>query len=450
VSLVDDYFGISSSLSTWQREVRAGLTTFLTMSYILLVNPAILGVAIKTPNAAAELLFATAAASAFGCLAMGLIARYPFATAPGMGLNAYFAYTVVLTLHIPWQIALGAVFVEGLIFMALSWGGIRTALLDGIPRNIKHATTAGIGLFLSLIGLKNAGLVASHPVTYVTLGHLAAPSSWLCLLGLAVTSVLLVRRVPGAILVGIAGTTGLALVAHLAVFPAVDGTMQPFPGLNGPPLQSPVWPVHLLGALDIRGALGRGALLVVFTFLFVEVFDTAGTLIGLAEKAGYVDAEGRLPRSNQAFFADALATTLGAFLGTSTTTAYIESAAGIEEGGRTGLTAVVVGLLFAVSVFAWPLAAAVPPAATAPALILVGAMMTTHLGLIEWHKMDEAIASFLTMIAMPFTYSIANGIGFGLLTFVVLKALGGKARELHPVTWLLGVLLVLRYTYLNE
>ncbi len=443
--MLERAFGIAASGSTWQREVRAGLTTFLTMSYILLVNPQILGKAIDVPNGAAQLLFATAAASALGSLAMGLIARYPFALAPGMGLNAYFAFTVVLTQKIPWQVALGAVFLEGLIFMALSFGGIRTALLDGIPTNLKYATTAGIGFFLALIGLKNADIVASHPVTYVTLGHLANPSAWLCLLGLLVTSVLLVRRVPGAILYGIVGTTLLALAFHLPVY---GGNV--FAGLDGPALRAPVWPHDLFGALDIRGAVGHGVLLVVFTFLFVEIFDTAGTLIGLATKAGYVDAEGRLPRANLAFFADALATTVGAVFGTSTTTAYIESAAGIEEGGRTGLTAVVTGLLFALSVFAWPLATTVPAAATAPALILVGAMMTTNLGAIAWSDMSEAIPSFLTVIGMPFTYSIANGIGFGIVSYVLIKALSGKAKELHPVTYVLCVLLLLRYLFLNE
>ncbi|MHB2016662.1 MAG: NCS2 family permease [Candidatus Xenobia bacterium] len=445
--MIGRFFGVEEAGSTVPREVRAGFTTFLTMSYILFVNPQILSTVIRVPNAFAQILFATALASAVGSIVMGVVAKYPFALAPGMGLNAYFAFSVCMTMKIPWQTALGAVFVEALIFMVLSVGGIRQAVVSGIPNCIKLATTAGIGMFLALIGLKSAGIVASNPETYVTLGHLNAPGAWLALLGVLVTSVLMVRRTPGAVLIGILTTTLLAIVGHLPVY---EGG-KPFGGLpGGSPIAAPVWPHDLFAAMDLKAAFGMGVVGIVFTFLFVEIFDTAGTLIGLASKAGFLDENGNLPRANQAFFADAVATALGALFGTSTTTAFIESAAGIEEGGRTGLTAVVTGLLFAAALFAWPLASAVPGAATAPALFLVGAMMTVHLADVEWTNYAEAIPAFGTMVAMPFTYSIANGIGLGIVSYTLIRVFSGRFRELHPVTVVLAVLLIARYIWLSD
>lgn len=449
-ALAERLFGLETHGTTIGREVRAGFATFLTMSYILFVNPDILSKAIHVPNAFQQLLFTTAMASAIGSIVMGLLARYPFATAPGMGLNAYFAFTVCGAQAVPWQVALGAIFVEGLIFLGLSFGGIRQAVINGIPRNLKYAASAGIGLFLCFIGLRQAGLVAASPATLVTLGHLGNARAGVALVTLALTAVLMVRRVPGAILLGILFGSGLSIASGARVYPAGEG-YGPFPGLpDGMPFALPVLPVDICMALDVRGALSMGVLTIVFTFLFVEIFDTAGTLIGLADRGGYLDAQGNLPRANEAFASDAVATTVGALLGTSTTTAYIESAAGIEEGGRTGLTAVVVGLLFALSVFLWPLASAVPPAATASALILVGALMASHLGKVDWGDATEGVPSFLTVVMMPFTFSIANGISFGIVSFVLLKAASGRVREVHPVMVVLGILLVARYIWFLE
>ncbi|MBM3270480.1 MAG: NCS2 family permease [Candidatus Sericytochromatia bacterium] len=449
LSPLDRYFGLTASGSTLGREARAALATFLTMSYILFVNPEILGKAIQVPNAFAQLLFATAAAAAIGSIVMGVVARYPFALAPGMGVNAYFAYTVVLGQGIAWQTALGAVFIGGLIFMVLSFGGVRQAIVNAMPTSLKYATSAGIGMFLAIIGLKNAGVVVASPATFVTLGHLTAPSVLVAVFGLLVTGALLIRRFPGAILVGIVGATLAAIVFKAPVYFGPDG-MVPFQGIQGGIVQAPVWPRDLFLAMDLRGALGLGLVGIVFTFLFIDIFDTAGTLIGLSAKAGYLDEKGQLPRANEAFVSDSAAIMAGAALGTSTTTAYIESAAGVEAGGRTGLTAIFVGILFLLALFLWPLAGAVPGAATAPALILVGAMMMTHVPRIRWDDYEEAIPSFLCMAAMPFTFSIANGISFGIVSYVLLKLLSGRFKGLHWILVVLAALLVARYIWLGE
>lgn len=447
---LDRAFAVSESGSTLRTEARAGLTTFLTMSYILLVNPDILRHAIPVPDAFAQLLFSTAAAAAVGCILMGVVARYPYAQAPGMGLNAYFTFTVVLGQKIPWQVALGSVFVGGLVFSALSVGGVRQAIVGALPRNLKLAITAGIGLFLALIGLKNGGLVVAHPATLLTLGDVTRPQTLLALFGLLLSGALLSRRVPGAILYGIAATTLLAILLKAPVYPGAGAELRPFPGLGGPALRLPVWPRDLLLALDVRGALRFGVLGVLFTFLFVAIFDTAGTLIGLSARAGFLDERGQLPRANRAFLSDAITTSIGAALGTSSTTCYIESAAGISEGGRTGLTAVVTGLLFALSVFLWPLCAAVPAAATAPALILVGSLMMSNLSEVTWDDPLEALPVFLTVCGMPFTFSIANGVALGVVSYVLLKAAGGRAREVSPVLAILAALLMARYAWLGE
>ncbi len=446
---IDRYFGITTSGSTIGLEARAALATFLTMSYILFVNPQILGQAIPIPNAFAQLLFATAAAAAIGSVVMGVVARYPFALAPGMGINAYFAYTVVLGQGISWKTALGAVFISGFVFMILSFGGIRQAIVNALPNSLKYATSAGIGMFLAIIGLKNAGIVVQSQATFVTLGPLTAPTVLISLFGLLVTGALLIRRFPGAILVGIVGATALAIVTKAPVYFGADGTMVPFQGLSSGLVQMPVWPTDLFMAMDLKGAIGLGLIGIVFTFLFVDIFDTAGTLIGLSAKAGYLDENGRLPRANQAFIADSTAIMAGAALGTSATTAYIESAAGVEAGGRTGLTAVFVGILFLAALFLWPMAAAVPGVATAPALILVGAMMMTHMSRIAWDEYEEAIPAFLCMAAMPFTFSIANGISFGIVSYARLKLASGKFRGLSWIMGVLAVLLIARYSWLG-
>ncbi len=429
------------------REVRAGLTTFLTMSYILFVNPMILGAAIQIDgvDVGPQLLTATALAAAVGCICMGLIARYPFALAPGMGLNAYFAYTVVLGQGIAWQAALGAVFISGIAFFFLSVVGVREIVVKAIPTELKLGIAAGIGVFLAFIGLKTSGVVVDHPATLVALGDATSSAVLLTLFGTLLTGVLVARKVRGAILIGIAATAILAIVTSAQVF--AGGAA--FGGFEDGIFRAPAWPKDLWLQLDLAGAFDLGFLGIVFVFLFVDFFDTAGTLIGLSHRAGFADAEGNLPRASQAFSADAIATSVGALLGTSTTTSYIESASGIEEGGRTGLTAVVVGVLFLISLFFWPLAAAVPAVATAPALIVVGSMMLDGLADIDWTDAAVAIPVFLTVIGMPLTFSIATGISLGILSWVVINAASGRHKEVHWLMWLIAALLVARYAWLG-
>ncbi len=446
--MIDRYFGIAGANSTISREIRAGVTTFLTMSYVLFVNPQVLGNAIVLPDGFSKLLVVTALAAAIGSLLMGLVARYPFAQAPGMGLNAYFAFTVVLGLKIPWQTALGAVFISGGIFVVLSLIGARAAVVRAIPTHLKFAVTAGIGMFLAFIGLKNAGIIVSNPATFVTLGSLLAPSSLLALFGLLVTAVLLVRRVKGAILYGILATTLLAIVTRAPVYPGAGNAPAAFAGLPHGLIAAPIVPTGLIGALDLRAALGLGAAAVVFTFFFVDFFDATGTLVALAEKSGALDADGNLPRARRTFACDGLAAMCGAVLGTSTTTAYIESASGIEEGGRTGLTAVTVGVLFLLATLLWPLAGAIPAAATAPALIIVGALMLESLKTIAWDDYAVSISAFLTIVGMPLTFSIANGVSFGVIAYSAIMVLSGRGKAVKPVLYVVAALLLARYIWL--
>jgi AGZA family xanthine/uracil permease-like MFS transporter len=446
---VDRYFGISSAGSTIPRELRAGLTTFLTMSYVLFVNPLVLGSAIPIPNAFAKLLVVTALAAAIGTFLMAFIARYPFAQAPGMGLNAYFAYTVVIGQKIPYQTALGAVFVSGVIFVALSLVGARQAVVRAIPLPLKYAVTAGIGAFLAFIGLKNCGLIVPNPATFVTLGSFGSAPALVAVFGFAVTAALLVRRVPAAIVFGIVAATLAAVVTGARVYPGAHDALVPFSGLAHGIFALPVWPTGLIGALDIRGALGLGILTVVFTFFLVDFFDATGTLVGLASKAGFLDARGELPRARATFTCDGLAAMVGALLGTSTTTAYIESASGIAEGGRTGLTAATVGVLFLAAMLLWPIAGAIPAAATSPALVIVGAMMLERIREVDWDDYAVAIPVFLTIVAMPLTFSIANGVSFGVISYAALKILAGRARDVDPLLYAVAALLVARYVWLS-
>lgn len=442
-SPIDRLFGLSAAGTTPSVELRAGLTTFVTMAYILVVNPSILGEAIEIEGVSlfGELLCATALAAAVGSLLMGLLARYPFALAPGMGLNAYFAYSVVLGRGIEWPVALGAVLVSGLCFVVLSVAGVREAVLRGIPAPLRVAIAAGIGAFLMHLGLQAAGLVIDHPATLVTLGPMDTASVGLALGGLVLMGGLQARGVRAAILIGVVAVT---LVAVLSGAPVYRG--EPFAGVPGGWIQAPAWPVHLAGALDISGAIGLGLLDIVFVFLFVDFFDTAGTLTGLGMKVGAIDDEGRLPRARRAFTADAIATSVGALLGTSTTTAYIESAAGVEAGGRTGLTAVVVAGLFLLAIPLWPLAAAVPACATAPALILVGASMMGGLRRVEWDQVIVALPVALTVLAMPLSYSIADGLALGVVSWTALHALAG--RRVSGLMLGLSVVLIARYIWL--
>jgi len=449
--MIDRYFGITAAGSTIPRELRAGLTTFLTMSYVLLVNPAVLGNAIVIPDGFAKLLVVTALAAAIGSLLMGLVARYPFAQAPGMGLNAYFAYTVVLGQKIPWQTALAAVAISGTIFVILALVGIRQAIVRAIPRHLKFAVSAGIGMFLALIGLKNAGVVVTNPATYITLGPLSTPSVLIALFGLLVTAILVSRRVPAAILIGIAVSTLAAIVTHAPVYEGgPHGTLVPFAGFAHGIVALPVAPAGLTGALDFRGAFGLGLAAVVFTFFFVDFFDATGTLVALANKAGVLDERGDMPRSRRTFASDGLAAICGAFLGTSTTTAYIESASGIEEGGRTGLVAVAVATLFLLSTVFWPLAAAIPAAATAPALIVVGALMLDGVRYITWDDYAVVVSGFLTIVLMPLTFSIANGVSFGVISYAAIRLFGGRGKEVDWLLYLVAAALIARYVWLQS
>jgi AGZA family xanthine/uracil permease-like MFS transporter len=447
---MEAYFGIARAGSTVPRELRAGLTTFLTMSYVLFVNPQVLGSAITgVDNVFPKLLIVTALAAAIGSLLMALVARYPFAQAPGMGLNAYFAYTVVLGQHIPWQTALGAVFISGVLFVLLSLVGVRQAVVRAIPNPLKFAVTAGIGMFLAFIGLKNAGAIVANPATFVALGSLVSPPVLIALFGLVVTAALLVRRLPGAIVWGIVAATVLGIVTHAPLYPGPHGTLVPFAGFSNGIVALPVWPSGLAGSLDIRGALSLGAAAVVFTFFFVDFFDATGTLVGLATRAGFIDANGDMPRARRTFVSDGLAAMCGAALGTSTTTAYIESASGIAEGGRTGLTALTVAALFLVATVLWPLAGVIPAAATAPALVVVGALMLEGLRGIDWDDYAVSIPVFLTIVAMPLTFSIANGVSFGVISYAAIKLLGGRGKEVHPLLYAVAALVVVRYAWLG-
>jgi len=429
--VLDRYFRLSERGTTVLTELRAGVATFLTMAYILLVNPQILADAGMPPDDVAR---ATALASATATLLMGLWANYPFALAPGMGLNAYFTYGVVQGMGVSYHVALAAVFVEGLLFLALALSGVRGAVLRAIPDALKVATSGGIGLFLAIIGFQHAGLVIDSPATLVTLGSLTHPTTLLALGTLVLMALLLVRRIPGALLLGILAGTLVAWLTGLAPLP--ERWVQ-LPGL----------PRETLASFDFGTLLHAKLVSVVLAFLFVDFFDTAGTLMGIGRLGGFLNARGELERAREAFSADAVGTTLGALLGTSTVTTYIESATGIEEGGRTGLTAVVVALLFLLSLFLAPLFTAVPAAATAPALILVGVFMMQGLTKLNWRKYDEAIPAFLTITLMPFTYSIANGIAFGLIAYVLLQVLSGRARAVHPILYVLTVLLSLYYAF---
>jgi AGZA family xanthine/uracil permease-like MFS transporter len=446
--MIDRYFAIAASGSTIPRELRAGLTTFLTMSYVLVVNPAVLGNAIVIPDGFAKLLVVTALAAAIGSLLMGIVARYPFAQAPGMGLNAYFAFSVVLGQKIPWQTALGAVAISGTLFVLLSVIGVRQAIVRAVPQHLKLSITAGIGMFLAFIGLKNAGLIITSPATFVTLGSFASSGALIAIAGLVITAVLIVRRAPGAILIGIVASTVIAIATRAHVYVGPHDTFVPFGGFAHGLLALPVAPTDLIGALDVRAALGLGVASVVFTFFFVDFFDATGTLVALANKAGLLDARGELPRSRRTFAMDGVAAVIGAYLGTSTTTAYIESASGIGEGGRTGLVAVTTGVLFLASIVLWPLAAAIPAAATAPALIIVGALMLDGLRAIDWDDYPVLISSFLTVIMMPLSFSIANGVSFGVISYAAIMLLVGRGRAVDPLLYAVAAVLVARYAWI--
>lgn len=411
-------------------ELLAGLTTFLTMAYIIFVNPSILGDAGMPKDA---VFVATCVAAAIGTLIMGFYANYPIAMAPGMGLNAYFAYTVVKGMGFSWEAALGAVFISGCLFLLVTLMRVRELIVNGIPRAIRVAITAGIGLFLAIIALKNAGIITGSPATMVTLGDLHQPSAVLAVIGFFATVAMDRLRVKGAILIGILLTTVLSFVFGGNTFHGI---------VSMPPSIEPT-----LFKLDISAALSIGILNVVLVFFLVELFDATGTLMGVANRAGLLKA-GKMDRLNKALMADSTAIMAGSFLGTSSTTAYIESASGVQAGGRTGLTSVTVALLFLACLFIAPLAGTVPAYATAPALLYVSCLMLRELAEIDWGDATEVVPAVLTALGMPFTYSVANGVAFGFISYAVLKLLTGKAKDVPVVVWVIAAVFIFKFYYL--
>ena len=426
------YFEFSRLGTTWRTEILAGLTTFITMAYIVFVNPAILS---KTGMPIAAVTAATCLCAGFGSILMGVIARYPIALAPGMGLNAYFTYTVCLKMHIPWQTALGAVFLSGVIFLLLTLGGIRQLLVEAIPRELHAAVAGGVGLFIAFIGLTEAGIIVKDPNTAVTLGNLRSPDTALALFGLLLIALLQIFRVRASILIGIMGTmlTGFVL-GRVHWMPThyrlSDITATAF-------------------KLDIRGALHVGAFEIIFVFLFVDLFDNIGTLVAVSKKAGLITDDARIPRLSRIFFADATATIAGSLAGTSTVCSYIESSAGVAAGGRSGVPAIVTGICFLISLFVAPLVGAIPTSATAPALIIVGALMLGSISEIEWTDPLIAFPAFLTLVMIPLTYSIASGLGMGIASYALLRLFSGRAKRNEWLLYLLAAMFILRFIYLG-
>ena len=425
--MLDQYFGLSEKNTTVRTEILAGATTFLTMAYIIFVNPGILS---QTGMDFGAVFVATCLAAAISTAIMGLYANYPVALAPGMGLNAYFTFGVVGGLGFSWQVALGAVFVSGVIFLAISVLKVREWIINAIPMSMKLSIAAGIGLFLAVIALKNAGVVVAHPATLVTLGNLKSLPTLLACAGFVLIAALHYRRVPGAILIGILVISVAGMALGLSEFKGIASL---------PPSLAPTFL-----QMDVAGALSLGLATIIFAFLFVDLFDTAGTLVGVAHRGGLLDAQGRLPRLGRALVADSTATMVGAALGTSTTTSYIESAAGVDAGGRTGLTAVVVAILFLAAIFLSPLAAAIPAFATAPALFFVACLMAASLKDIDWTDATEFAPAIVTAVGMPFTFSIADGIGLGFISYAALKLLAGRTAGLGPAVWIIAAAFAVR------
>tara|TARA_B100000965_G_scaffold397943_1_gene415247 strand:+ start:166 stop:1455 length:1290 start_codon:yes stop_codon:yes gene_type:complete len=426
--MLDALFKLSQHQTTLRREALAGATTFLAMAYIIFVNPEILSAAGMDRDA---VFVATCIAAAVGSLIMGLYANYPIALAPGMGLNAYFAFTVVLTLGHSWQVALGAVFISGLLFLIISILPIRSWLIGAIPKSQKMAISAGIGLLLGIVALESAGVVVGHKATLVTVGDLSNPETLLACLGFLVIVALDYRKVAGAILIGILAVTGIGIALGLTTR---AGVFAPPPSLA---------PTFL--ALDIPGALDLGLVTIVFTFLLLDLFDTTGSLIGVCQRAGLLDENGKMPRLKRALVADAGATMVGAALGTSTTTSYIESLAGIRAGGRTGLTAVVVAGLFILALFFAPLAGSIPPFATAAAIFFVACVMCQAMADIDWTDLTDFVPAVVTALAMPLTFSISTGIGLGFIAYVAIKILSGRYKDASPAMIVLAGIFVIKF-----
>ncbi|KNC08388.1 NCS2 family permease [Pantoea sp. BIGb0393] len=430
--MLEKLFKLKAHNTTVRTEIIAGLTTFLAMAYILFVNPSILG---ATGMDKGAVFVATCLAAAIGCVLMGLIANYPIALAPGMGLNAFFTYTVVLHMGYTWQVALGAVFLSAVIFFAMSLFKIREWIINSIPLPLRAGIGAGIGLFLAIIALEGAGIVVDNPATLVGLGDLTKPGPLLALLGFFIIVVLEARRVTGAVLIGILVVTFISMGIGLTPFGGV---------FSAPPSIAPTFM-----QLDIAGAFNVGLVSVIFAFLFVDVFDNTGTLLGVTKRAGLADEKGNVPKMGRALIADSAAALFGSLLGTSTTTSYVESAAGVSAGGRTGLTAIVVAILFLLSLFFSPLAGSVPVYATAPALLFVAVLMASGLADIDWKDITTAAPVTVTALTMPLTYSIANGIAFGFITWTVVKLLSGRTKEVNPALIILSILFVIKLGWLS-
>ncbi len=428
--MFEKFFKLREHNTTIKTEVIAGITTFMTMAYILAVNPYFLS---KTGMDANAVFSATAISSIVGTLVMALWAKLPFALAPGMGLNAFFAYTVCLGMNCSWSFALTAVFLEGIIFLLLTFFNIRELIVNSIPTNIKHAISAGIGLFIAFIGLQHAGLIVKDPDVLVSLGSMKSNTVIITLVGLVLIGTLLALKVKGALLIGIFISTVIGIPLGITKIPDTSF-------ISAPPSISSI-AFHF----DFHEIFTMKMLLVLFTFLFVDMFDTVGTLIGVSSKANMLDKDGKLPNVKQALFADAIGTTVGATLGTSTVTTYVESASGVAEGGRTGLTSLTVAGMFFIALFLSPLFLMVPDAATAPALIVVGSFMLSPILKVNLDDYTESIPVFLTVIMMPLTYSIAEGIVFGMLSYVILKLLSGKYKEISPISYVLAVLFILKF-----
>jgi len=428
---LERYFEFNRLGTNWKTEILAGCTTFVTMAYIIFVNPSILAEA-GMPFAA--VMTATCLASAFGSIMMGAVARYPIALAPGMGLNAYFTYTVVRGMNVPWEVALGAVFISGLVFLVLTMVGIRQLIVNAIPTELYSAVAVGIGLFIALIGFRNSGLVVTNPATMVGMGSLGNPHTQLALFGLLLTAVLMTWNVRAAMLIGVLGTTAAGIAAGLVTW------------------RPEVFDLTQLGRtalhLNLRAAAKLGLLEIVFVFLFVDLFDNIGTLVGVGKKAGLFNEANRIPRMNQILLSDATATIGGSLLGTSTVVSYIESAAGVVAGGRSGVTSIVTGLLFLLALLIAPVIGAIPPSATAPALILVGALMISQAAEIHWANPLVAIPAFLTITTIPLTFSIANGLAFGFTAHTLLRVLRGEFRQVNWLVYVLTALFLARFVYL--
>jgi AGZA family xanthine/uracil permease-like MFS transporter len=439
MTFLERTFHIEERGSTVRTEILAGLTTFLTMAYIVFVNPAILSeTGMPIPAVAA----ATCLSAALGCVLMGLLSNYPIALAPGMGLNAYFAFTVVKGMGVPWQTALGCVFLSGCAFLILTAAGVRQLIVNAIPRELFSAVAAGVGLFVAFVGLRDAGIIVSNPSTMVAMGNVRAPQTALAIIGLLLIAVLQAWGVRTAMLLGIVGTTIAGFALGIVKWQPVHYRIAD--------MTATAFHLDIRGAFHLGGTFGAGLLEIVFVFLFVDLFDNVGTLVAVTKKAGLVNADGEIPRLNRILFADATATVCGSMAGTSTVVSYIESAAGVAVGGRTGMASVVTGLLFLLALFVAPLVASIPAAATAPALILVGALMISAATEIDWADPMVAVPAFLTLITIPLTFSIATGLAFGITSFALLRLLRGKATLKDWMLFVLAALFVLRFIYMAK